>query len=173
MKTEIRFGAPWSSTVTVLTLVVIALLLTVSIVSCFTMPDTAPLVARLIAIVAPVAILLCTLPFLVRGYALTERDLLIERLGWQNRIALNEVVSATIDPDAMRWSLRLCGCGGLFGFFGWFRNRKLGVYRAYCTDLKRCVIVKLKTRTIVITPDDPVKFVTEINSHCAGSLPLS
>lgn len=173
MKTETRFSAPWSSTVSVLTLVVIALLLTTSAVSCYAMPDKAPLTARLLAIVTPIAVLAFTLPFMVRGYVLTERELLIERLGWKNRIALGEIASTEIDPKAMRGSIRLCGCGGLFGFFGWFRNSKLGVYRAYCTDLKRCVVVKLTHRTIVVTPDDPAKFTAELDSLRASHLALS
>ena len=61
----------------------------------------------------------------------TLRELRIERLGWENRFALADVVAVCTDPKELRWSIRLCGSGGLFGFFGWFWNRTLGIYRAY------------------------------------------
>ncbi|MEY4387720.1 MAG: hypothetical protein RLY20_3003, partial [Verrucomicrobiota bacterium] len=67
---------------------------------------------------------------------ITDDELRVERLGWQNRFRLADVKSVVADPEAMRWSIRLCGSGGLFGFFGWFRNRTLGTYRAYGTGPK-------------------------------------
>jgi hypothetical protein len=162
MNNKVRFSAPWSSTVRIVTLIVVTLLLALAAISCFVQPEKIPMAARLAAFVLPLLVLFGTLLFVVQGYVVTDSELFIERFGWRNRIPLRDVVSVTIDPEAMRGSLRLCGSGGLFGFFGWFRNSKLGVYRAYCTDTKRCVILKLVNRTIVVSPDDPGRFVAEI-----------
>lgn len=165
MKNDIRFAAPWSLAVKIITLVVIALLLGVTILGSRHLPESTPLAARLAATVLPLAILLGTLPFIIRGYVINPRELRIERLGWSNRFALADVESVEANPDAMRWSIRLCGSGGLFGFFGWFRNRTLGTYRAYGTDPKNTVVVKFKDRTIVVTPRDPARFVAEMLQH--------
>lgn len=162
MKNEIRFGAPWAAVVKVVTIVVCALLVGVILFGLAALPANTPRFASLLMVVAPIGILLGTLPFLVRGYVLRDDELLIERLGWANHVPLNTVVSVVADADAIRGSIRLCGSGGLFGFFGWFRNGRLGVYRAYGTDPKRCVVLKLTRRTIVITPDDPQRFVAEV-----------
>ena len=116
-------------------------------------------------VLVPPLIIFATLPFAVRGYVLTGQELRIERVGWQNRIPLADVATATADPQAMRWSIRLFGSGGLFGFFGWFRNRTLGTYRAYGTDPKNTVVLKLRQRTIIVTPHDPERFVAEINAR--------
>lgn len=123
------------------------------------MGDDVPLTMRTLVTFVPLAILLATLPFMVRGFVITDDELCVERLGWRNHFALRDVVLAEASPEALRGSIRLCGSGGLFGFFGWFRSKALGVYRAYGTDPKRAVIIKLKQRTIVVTPDDPERFV--------------
>ncbi len=106
---------------------------------------------------------------MVRGYVLIDRALIIERTGWENRLDLSRLISAEVDPDALRGSLRLFGNGGFFSFTGWFRNKKLGVYRAYATDTKRTVVLRFSDKTVVITPDDPQKFVAEINSNKTGT----
>lgn len=62
----------------------------------------------------------------------------------------------------MRGSLRLCGNGGMFSFTGWYRNRALGVYRAFVTDLKSTVVLKFAKRTIVVSPERPEEFAAEI-----------
>ena len=70
--------------------------------------------------------------------------------------------SAEADPVALKGSIRLAGNGGLFAFCGWFRNSKLGVYRAFCTDLAHAVVLRFPDRTVVVTPDQPDKFVAAI-----------
>jgi hypothetical protein len=162
---EIRFSARWCFAVKLVTVAVVLLLLGVSFVGTRHWADSTPLPARLAMTILPMAVLVGTLPFLVRGYVITPSELRIERLGWQNRFALTDVLSVSADPQAMRRSIRLCGSGGLFGFFGWFRNKTLGTYRAYGTDPKKTVVIKLKNRTIVITPQDPERFVAELNGQ--------
>jgi len=159
---EARFAAPWSLAVKIITAITLALLLGTSLFGLWALPESTLDLARLLMIGLPPMIVLATLPFAVRGYVIADRELRIERVGWQNRIPLAEVVTVTADPQAMRWSIRLFGSGGLFGFFGWFRNRGLGIYRAYSTDPKNAVALKLKSRTIVVTPHDPARFVQEI-----------
>ena len=148
--------------VKIITLVGLGLLLGVPAVSSATLPESTPLLARLSATLLPLLILAATLPFIVRGYVLSEGELRIERLGWQNRFKLADVKSVVADPDALRWSIRLFGSGGLFGFFGIFRNKTLGTYRAYGTDPSNAVVIKLQQKTLVVTPHDPVAFVAAV-----------
>jgi hypothetical protein len=164
MKNEIRFDAPRAAVVKILTVGVIVLLANMSISSFVALPNGPHVFGKLAIIITPLMIVACVVPFMVRGYVLRDDELLIERLGWSNHVPLNSIVSAVAQPDAVRGSVRLFGSGGLFGFFGWFRNGRLGVYRAYGTDPKRCVIVKLTNRIIVVTPDDPTQFVCELDS---------
>ena len=79
-----------------------------------------------------------------------------------SKIALTDLVAAEVDSNAMAKSVRTFGNGGLFCFAGYFWNKKLGTYRAFATDLKRCVVLKFPNRTVVVTPDNPEEFVARI-----------
>ena len=73
--------------------------------------------------------------------------------------------SADLQPGALRGSLRLFGNGVLFSFTGLFWNRTLGKYRAFLTDPKRAVVLRLPPRTVVVSPDRPEQFVAEILTY--------
>lgn len=109
-------------------------------------------------------IVLGCLPFMIRGYAITDDAILIRRLFWTTRLDRSGLKSAEAVPKAMAKSLRTCGNGGGFSFTGWYWNKALGFYRAYVTDLNRTVVLRFVTRTVVISPDDPEGFANELNA---------
>jgi len=102
------------------------------------------------------------LPFIIRGYEITPDSLLIRRLFWTTRLSRSGLQSAEVVPGAMKGSLRLCGNGGGFAFTGWYRNKALGNYRAFVTDLKNTVVLRYATKTIVVSPGDAEGFVKEL-----------
>ncbi len=71
----------------------------------------------------------------------------------------------TLDPDALRGSIRLFGNGGMFSFTGLFRSPKLGRYRAYVTDPARTVTLRFADRVVVVSPSDPAAFVRDLTPH--------
>jgi hypothetical protein len=83
-------------------------------------------------------------------------------LFWATPLSLAGLQSASYEPRAMRWSLRTFGNGGFFSFSGFYRNRRLGAYRAFVTDLKRTVVLRFLTRTIVVSPAAPEQFVLDV-----------
>jgi hypothetical protein len=107
-------------------------------------------------------IVLCCLPFIIRGYAITEDAILIRRLFWTTRLERAGLTSAEVVPNAMRKSLRTCGNGGGFSFTGWYWNKSLGFYRAFVTDLNLTVVQRFGKRTVVVSPGDPEGFVNEL-----------
>ena len=62
-----------------------------------------------------------------------------------------------IDRSELRGSLRLFGSGGFFGWFGIFRNSKLGTYRIYCGQLENLYFVKTQTKSYVISSTKPIE----------------
>jgi len=149
------FRAPWSTTVKVVTVLATVVLFGASAV-CFTRPE----LRRFPAVVAsalPLAIFAVSALFMVRGYEILPGEVRVRRpLGWRV-IPLAGLRRAWISPDAMAGSIRIFGDGGLFGFFGLFRDRRLGNYHAYATDPKRALVLELQDRKVVITPDDPAR----------------
>jgi hypothetical protein len=107
-------------------------------------------------------ILILALPFMVRGYIVSEDELVIKRLGWKTTFPVDDLQSVEVDPHAMRGSIRLCGNGGLFSFTGLYRTRQLGKFRCFVNDLNKTVVLRFAKRTVVVSPDDPEAFVEAI-----------
>jgi hypothetical protein len=121
--------------------------------------DTPSWFTTTVLILIPAGILFGTLPFVVRGYVLTDKEIQVRRLGFVTHLPLDGLQSLSGDAEAMRGSLRLLGNGGLFSFTGEFWNRRLGRYRALATDPDRAVVLKYADRTVVITPHDPQQLI--------------
>jgi len=100
----------------------------------------------------PLAVMAISALFMIRGYAVTADEILIERPLWSTRLARNRLESAVVDPAVLRGSIRLFGNGGFFSFIGVFQSSKLGRYRAFATDPRRAVVLQTAERTVVVTP---------------------
>lgn len=111
---------------------------------------------------ALVASLLGSILFAVTGYAVEGNALHIERPIFSTRVSLDGLERLWLDPSACQGSLRLFGNGGLYSFTGLYRNKKLGVYRLFGTDLRRCVVLRLPQRVVVITPAAPEAFIEHL-----------
>jgi|GEM_PF-150626 hypothetical protein len=160
MSLPIEFGAPWGRTLKTASLV-FSLLLAVGAVAAWYGwrahgAGEALLIACLL-VATWVGAALCT----VNGYVLTDDAIVVKRLGWTTRLPWQGLVSIAGDNEAMTRSLRLFGNGGLLSFTGIFWNRKIGRYRAFATDPSRAVILTYANRKVVITPDDPQRFIMQ------------
>jgi len=112
------------------------------------------------------AVPLISLLFAIRGYDLEPADLLVRRPLWSNRLPLRDLRVAWAGPEAMKGSIRLFGNGGLFSFSGLFYNRRLGRYRAFATDPRNSVVLQFPERTLVITPEGPLEFLSSLRLYC-------
>ena len=148
-----RFAAPWSKTVKIVSGLATLLILGVSYFVAGTLH------APRIAVFLPVLLLIGSALFTIRGYEIAGRDLLVQRLFWTTRIELDGLQRAWASPTAMHRSWRLFGNGGLFSISGLFRNSELGNYRALATDSKHAVVLEFTARKWVVTPDDPDRFL--------------
>ncbi len=90
-----------------------------------------------------------------RGYTVSKESLIIHKLVGRRVVVLNDINAAfAVKPEALRWSLRTFGSGGLFGYFGKFYNDKFGDMTWYATRVSHFVMVELKDgRHLVLTPD--------------------
>ena len=163
-ESSLQFAAPWGTMLHVISWTTTAVFLAVSLWIWFLLPR--PAWQRGWIACLPLLILLTCGLFTVRGYRISRGHLLIRRLAWNTRIGLADLRAVNVFPGIMQSSIRLCGNGGLYGFTGWFRNPQLGVYKPYVTDLNRVVVLQFENRgPIVISPDEPVRFVNALRSH--------
>jgi len=158
--------APWSTSLRVLSFLSVAILLLV----CASISALVPAwpwggMPRLLGIYLPLVVLLGAALFVIRGYELDSTELRIQRLLWVTTIPLAGLQRAWHDPTSLFRSLRLFGNGGLFSISGLFWNRNLGRYRAFATHPKRAVVLDLGNRKIVVTPEDPERFLQELRER--------
>jgi hypothetical protein len=122
----------------------------------------------LVAMVLPPLIIGGTLLYAVRGYELEGSTLRVQRLLWVTELRVGALERAWHDEKAMSGSMRLFGNGGLFAITGWFRNKKLGRYRAFVTNPGQAVVMRGASGTIVVSPAVPLAFLSHLRSHVAG-----
>jgi hypothetical protein len=87
-----------------------------------------------------------------------------------NRKVLTETISyreiktvRLLQDSELLAAIRFFGNGGLFGYTGFYYNKRLGVTRWYCTQRKNYVLIeKTNKKKIIITPDDPEGFLKAI-----------
>ncbi len=168
--THHHFKAPWGRTLLIIsiltTLVMLGIAITLSLgrqtpgfISLPALPTRA--LSAAVVLLIPLG----ALPFIIRGYVITKDGILIKRLWWNTVLPFDELSSVEVEPLALCHSFRTCGNGGLYSFTGYYWNRQLGHFRAYVTDLNRTVIVRMKNRTAVLSPDDPEAFARTVTTH--------
>jgi hypothetical protein len=167
----LEFGAPWSRALKTTSLVSTCLLALIALGGALWAPSRAVWPARALMIALPLGGFAAGLLSIVRGYGLSARVLEVRRPLWSRSFALAELQSVNGDPEVFKGALRLFGNGGLFAFTGYFWKRRLGLYRAFATDPERAVVLKFTRRTIVITPDDPLRFIVRARTHLSHREP--
>lgn len=161
MDSDTVFRAPWGTLLKSMTALGIVILVTICLIGISSGPrgNTGWMLGM---IAMPLFILMLSVFFIIRGYVLRHDALLVQRLGWNSKLYLEDLISAEVDPEAMSESRRTFGNGGMFCIAGAFKNKKLGAYRAFATDPRRSVVLKFPNRTVVVTPGNPDQFVTRL-----------
>jgi len=161
-------AAPWSTKLKITSAISTLMLPVLAVVAFRAIPAQGGFTyyfGLLIAATLP-ALLLVSMLFVVTGFTIDGgRVLRVRRLLWSTVIPLSGLNRAHHDPAACERSLKVFGNGGVYSFTGIFKNKTLGRYRIFGTDLSRAVVLSFKDRTVVITPASPGAFL--------GSLRLS
>jgi len=110
---------------------------------------------------AMIIIVILTYGFSPKGYVMEEGELTILRPFKAKNYPLSDIQSVSeVEKKNLKGSIRTFGVGGLFGYFGLFRNNTYGNMVWYATRRDRFVVIERSNgKTIVITPDDPAAFV--------------
>lgn len=118
------------------------------------------------AIVLCVGLVGATYGYTPRGYRLEDGRLVIERPVSDVVVAFRDIVDARHEHAPLKGMWRVAGNGGLFGFWGKFRRvaDKTNV-AVYATRYHDGVVLSTAQGTMVITPDDPARFVDELKGR--------
>ncbi len=157
------YTAPWSTALKVVSVIVTLICLGVTL-TLICVPGSTPLGPLALLRYLPIALVVGCALFTVRGYTIAPDAILVHRLFWATRLSRASLRSAHFEPQSMCKSIRTCGNGGFYSFTGWYWNKTLGSYRAFVTDPRRAVVLRYERRRVVISPDDPERFVQEIQA---------
>jgi len=163
----IEFRAPWGRSLKLATISSCGILLLIALCGILVRPAVGEWWLW-VMVGLPLLILVAAVPFIVSGYVLREHTLEIRRFGWTTTVPLAGLEKASGDVELLRGSLRVFGNGGLFSISGWFWNRRVGLYRAFATDLSRVVFLKFRDRRpVLITPHDTQHFLVRVGALIA------
>lgn len=162
MNVATTFRAPWSRQLILVSAIMTVICLTTGILLHKQIYPFASAGVFSIILLLSVILPFLAIPFSITGYTLQKDKLLIHRLGWNTTIDLDSLEHAEYDEKATNDSFRLCGNGGLYSFTGWFTSTRLGKYRGFFTDTQKTVVLTFPNRKIVISPEDPHRFVEQI-----------
>ena len=160
------FSAPWDRTVKLVTGVVLAVLVGVGVMLYVTFRSVEASDLGLAALeLLLLGILLVSYLLAPRGYRIEGGALLIRRPIGPVRIPIGRIRRVEkLPPEAIKGAVRTFGNGGLFGFYGRFRNKRLGSFRMYVTDRSRLVLVEAD-HLYVLSPDRPDMFVETLQAR--------
>ena len=124
------------------------------------------IVLSIIFIAVTIAIsMLYLLTYLYRPihYIVDSKHLTIKRPIKDIKIPMNEINDAfLVRSDSMKWTERVGGNGGLFGFYGNFKN-DFGLMIWYATKLRNYIMIETRDNNrIIITPDNNADMIKEI-----------
>lgn len=175
MEAKMWFDAPWGDSVKWTTSLVTIIFMFMILLEIIT-DNKHSLIGMLAMIVLPLSIMFLAIIFSVRGYSVTDNEILVHRLVWSNRFSINNISGVTIDNQAMADASRIGGNGGLFSFTGNFKSVRIGNFRALLTDPHHTVVMELKDgKKIVLSPGNADRFVQAVseailkNGHVGNS----
>ena len=152
------YGASWGmmlKAITLITLICCCVPIIVVLTSC----SVEAMWLQSILVGGPILLVaVCAMETVCR-YELRGHTLVVHRLLRETALDLSGLISVRYNPAAMKGSIRVFGNGGLFSFTGLYWNRTIGWYRAYVTDPKQSVVLRLERRQFIVSPNHPEKFV--------------
>lgn len=105
----------------------------------------------------------------IKDISLDDEHLVINRI-FGHKIILLKDIDNVREKTGEGLDLRLFGIGGLFGYYGLFWNRDIGVYRACANNGNNLIAIKTKCgKTYVISCDDRDSLIEELSKLSVGT----
>lgn len=117
-----------------------------------------------LVIVLLISTYVISLGYSPRAYQITEDTLSINRLFYNANYERRKIEKVEmLSNEQMGFAIRTFGVGGLFGYFGYFASKNQGSMLWYATQREKFVMIHLEgNKKIVLTPDDPIGFVSDL-----------
>ena len=163
------FEAPWDKLLKTVTYAVVAFLILETIVIAvalfLTASQTMALLITFLIVVCNVVIILFSYLYAPQGFLIDETGITVVRKIAPVHIGIDQIKSVSrIEKERYIKSIRTFGNGGLFGYYGSFRNKELGSFKMYVTHRDYGVLIT-SDKNYVLTPDRSDEFVEVVRSY--------
>jgi len=162
----------WSNEVIIITLISLLLIIAAILLVVAFAKGTVAEICRYI--IVPLGIIAIWLPlsFAPRYLSIDSASIRLQRLVGSVEFPLTIVHSVNpVSSTMIKGSLRLFGSGGCCGFLGIFKNKQVGKFTLYATELKNLIIVKTTGKTYVFSCRKGEAFKTFFDSCKAVDSP--
>jgi hypothetical protein len=154
-----EFNAPWSDTLRMMSVGGSVLLMGAAALA--TRKRAAWL--RVTVLVVAVGFLVGSWGFAPSGYRVEDKTVTVKRLFGDVVIERGAVTGVRPFEDSDgEGMMRTAGNGGLFGYYGKYKSDRLGEHRWYVTHMARRVVVETRDGAVVMSPDDPARFIAAV-----------
>jgi len=155
-----QFDAPWNDTLRMITAGASALMLGAALFA----TRKRRMWVMALALAAAAAFLTGSWGYAPKGYTVDGGVITIQRPFGGVTIEKADVKSVRPFEEADGVGMiRTGGNGGMFGFYGNFKSDRLGSHKWYVTDKARMVVIETRDGAVVVSPDNPAKFVEAAN----------
>lgn len=160
---RISFTCPWSLGVTVITTIIIIIL---AASTYFIWTDDFPvsmLWLKYTLIVVFIATIIGGLGYMPIRLTIENDKITLHRLFGAINIPIKDIIEIkAIENSETAFSIRTFGSGGLFGYLGKFKNKKLGYYTMYATDINELILIRTDRKTYVFSCRNRDEFIESV-----------
>ena len=165
---KIQFGASWEKKLSTISSLVTVILILVALE---TVGKASRFDSETIALRIGLAalIVLNSIFCLIRGYSITPDTIEINHIGRAKKFKIRDITDIEKVPLGARNGFGLCGIWGIYSFTGIAINSTYGIHKRYLTNRSNAVALKFGKKTVVVSPDDPDRFIQEVQGKIAYS----
>ena len=160
---RISFPCTWSMGVTAITAITIIILVASTY---FIWTDDFPssmLWLKYTLIVVFIATIIGGLGYMPIRLTIGNDKIILHRLLGDINIPIKDIIAIKAIPNSeTAFSIRIFGSGGLFGYLGKFKNKKLGNYTMYATDINELILIRTARKTYVFSCRNRDKFIESV-----------
>lgn len=160
---RISFTCPWSLGVTLITAIIIIIL---AASTYFIWTDDFPssmLWLKYTLIIIFIATIIGGLGYMPIRLTIENYKIILHRLFGAINIPIKDIIEIkAITSSETAFSIRVFGSGGLFGYLGKFKNKKLGYYSMYATDINELILIRTDRKTYVFSCRNRDEFIESV-----------
>lgn len=160
-KSIATFPCPWSMGVTFLTAITVIILS----ISTYYVWTNELIWLKYTLIIIFLGTIIGVLLLMPLRLTIKNNKIILHRLIGSIHIPFKDIIELKGIPNSeTAYSIRLLGSGGLCGYLGKFRNKKLGNYSMYATNLNELILIRTDRKAYVFSCKNRDEFIESFNS---------